>query len=77
MLPPQPDGDDEGSQGAGIDVFTEEPPSLDSPLLTAPNTNLTPHVAGVTEEASWRRAEFAAENVDRVAAGLEPLHLIS
>jgi len=63
--------------GAGIDVFTEEPPSLDSPLLTAPNTILTPHIAGVTEEASWRRAESAAENVDRIAAGLEPLHLIS
>jgi phosphoglycerate dehydrogenase-like enzyme len=63
--------------GAGIDVFTEEPPSLDSPLLTAPNTILTPHIAGVTEEASWRRAESAAENVDRVAAGLEPLHLVS
>jgi phosphoglycerate dehydrogenase-like enzyme len=63
--------------GAGIDVFTDEPPSPDAPLLTAPNTILTPHIAGVTEDASRRRAESAAENVDRVAAGLKPFHLIS
>ncbi len=32
--------------GAGLDVFTVEPLPRDSPLLTAPRTVLSPHVAG-------------------------------
>jgi phosphoglycerate dehydrogenase-like enzyme len=62
--------------GAGIDVFGEEPLPADAPLLDAPNAILTPHIAGATEDASRRRAQAAAENVDRVAAGLEPHHLL-
>src|SRR6185312_13804656 len=32
--------------GAGLDVFFEEPLKLPSPLATAPNVILTPHIAG-------------------------------
>jgi phosphoglycerate dehydrogenase-like enzyme len=32
--------------GAGLDVFFEEPLKLPSPLATAPNIILTPHLAG-------------------------------
>lgn len=50
--------------GAGIDVFDEEPPiSHDDPLLSAPNTVLTPHVAFATKEALERRADIAFNNV--------------
>lgn len=35
--------------GAGLDVFESEPPT--GAILTAPNTVLTPHVGGQTEEA--------------------------
>jgi phosphoglycerate dehydrogenase-like enzyme len=63
--------------GAGLDVFAEEPLPSDSPLLSLPNVVATPHVAGVTLQASRRRAAAAAANVDRIAAGLPPLHRIA
>ncbi len=62
--------------GAGLDVFAEEPLPLGSPLFELPNVVLTPHVAGVTAQASRRRAEVAALNADRIAAGVDPLHRI-
>lgn len=50
--------------GAGIDVFEMEPPiPEDHPLLNAPNTVVTPHVAFATPEAFYRRAETVFENI--------------
>lgn len=50
--------------GAGIDVFDKEPPlQPDEPLLHAPNTLLTPHVAFATEESMALRAEIVFENL--------------
>ena len=63
--------------GAGIDVFGQEPPDLDSVVFSLPNVIATPHISGATDGTSRKRATAAAENVDRVAAGLEPLYLIS
>ncbi|MEO7118695.1 MAG: phosphoglycerate dehydrogenase [Candidatus Limnocylindrales bacterium] len=54
--------------GAAIDVFASEPPT-DSPLLTAPNTVLTPHLGASTEEAQTRVAVEAAQQVLEVLAG--------
>lgn len=62
--------------GAGLDVFTPEPPRSDSALLHLDNVIATPHIAGATHEASSGRARFAAANVDRVALGQAPLNLI-
>ena len=63
--------------GAGLDVFGQEPPDLDSVIFSLPNVIATPHISGTTDGTSRKRAGAAAENVDRIAAGLEPLYLIS
>ena len=62
--------------GAGLDVFAEEPPDPTLPVFQLPNVVVTPHIAGVTHETSRRRAMCAAQNVDRIAQGLEPLYRI-
>lgn len=54
---------------AGLDVFAEEPVSLDNPLLAAPNVVLTPHVAAGSAEAMRNMAMGAAEAVLAVFAG--------
>jgi len=36
---------------AGLDVYEDEPPPADSPLLTIPNLVLTPHLGASTDEA--------------------------
>jgi glyoxylate reductase len=58
--------------GAGLDVFESEPVNPESLLLKLPNVIGLPHVAGTTYQVSRRRAAFAAENLDLVAAGKEP-----
>ncbi len=52
--------------GAALDVFTNEPPA-GSPLLTAPNTVLAPHLGASTEEAQL------AVTIDAVDALLDYL----
>ena len=54
--------------GAAFDVYDPEPP-VDSPILKAPNTVLTPHLGALTAEAQLRVAEEACEQVIDVLAG--------
>ena len=52
--------------GAGIDVFEEEPLDWDHPLMKAPHTVLSPHVAYYSEESGeelHRRSMQAALDV--------------
>ena len=60
-------------RGAGIDVFADEPPKPDNPLLAAKNALLSPHNAGVTDESMVRMATEAASNILDVLDGrLDP-----
>lgn len=64
--------------GAGIDVFADEPPRPDNPLLAAPNALLSPHNAGVTEESMVRMASEAATNILDVLDGrLDPAVIVN
>jgi len=47
--------------GAALDVFEKEPPA--GPILTAPNTILTPHIGGQTEEAQVNAIAVIGEKV--------------
>src|SRR5205823_12177904 len=47
--------------GAAIDVFGQEPPPADHPLLKAPNTVFTPHLGASTTEAQVSVAKEAAQ----------------
>jgi len=61
--------------GAAVDVYTTEPPPDDHPLLSAPNTVLTPHAAAHTEEALQRMAVSIANDVLAVLRGERPQHV--
>lgn len=62
--------------GAGLDVFWDEPPVPNDPLLALPNVIATPHVAGITVEQNEAIAQAVVDNIRRVHAGLPPLHQI-
>lgn len=62
--------------GAGVDVFTQEPPAPDHPLLGAKNCVLTPHVAWATREARERLIETVADNLQRYMEG-KPQNVVS
>ena len=54
--------------GAAIDVYEHEPPR-DSPLLSAPNTVLTPHLGASTREAQAKAGVEVAHQVLDVLGG--------
>ena len=50
-------------RGAAMDVVAREPIPTDSPLLTAPNCILTPHMAWAPTESRERLLACVADNI--------------
>ena len=69
--------------GAAVDVYSSEPPPPDNPLFvldaaTSARLILTPHIAGVSRQASQHLFAEAWANVARVMIdGQPPLHVIA
>ena len=61
---------------AGIDVLTEEPPVSSSPLLSARNCHITPHIAWATLAARQRLMKIALQNVVSFLEG-KPQNVVS
>ncbi len=62
---------------AGLDVFEEEPTSVDNPLLNLPNVVCSSHVAGVTLEANRQMAMQVSGEMLRVLRGERPEVLVN
>ncbi|MDC7786003.1 D-2-hydroxyacid dehydrogenase [Rhodoplanes sp. TEM] len=61
---------DGGLGGAALDVFEREPVPADSPVWTAPNLIVTPHLAGIGSRAlAGRLAAVCADNARRAVKG--------
>ena len=61
---------------AGIDVLCEEPPQAGSPLLTARNCFVTPHIAWATLEARTRLLQICEANLRAFIEG-HPQNVVS
>ena len=50
-------------RSAGLDVYDDEPSTSSNPLFSLDNILLSPHIAGVTQEATIRMSKQAVQNV--------------
>jgi D-3-phosphoglycerate dehydrogenase len=63
--------------GAGLDVWSKEPPPPEHPLLQFDNVLASPHTAGVTKEARENMGRIAAEQMLSTLDGARPPRLIN
>jgi len=63
--------------GAGVDVWVDEPPPLDHPLLAFSNLIATYHTAGITHDARNIAPEWNAQQLAGILRGERPPRLIN
>jgi D-3-phosphoglycerate dehydrogenase len=63
--------------GAGLDVWSKEPPPPEHPLLQFDNVLASPHTAGVTREARENMGRIAAEQILGALDGKRPPRIIN
>jgi len=63
--------------GAALDVYDREPPEAGSPILRLNNVITTPHIGAGTLDTWLRVISMSMENVERVAKGQSPLHVVN
>ena len=63
--------------GAGLDVWSKEPPPPEHPLLQFDNVLASPHTAGVTKEARENMGRIAAEQILDAFDGKRPPRIIN
>ena len=61
---------------AAVDVVSTEPINADSPLLTAKNMIITPHISWAAKEARQRIMDITAENIRAWAEG-RPVNVVN
>ncbi|RAU48098.1 MULTISPECIES: NAD(P)-dependent oxidoreductase [unclassified Pseudomonas] len=64
-------------RAAGLDVFTQEPLPVDSPLLTFDNVVATPHMGSATHETREAMAACAVDNLISALNGQRPKDLVN
>lgn len=62
--------------GFAADVLSTEPPKANNPLLTAPNSVITPHLAWASTDCRLRLLDIAAGNVQAFLEG-NPQNVVS
>jgi len=63
--------------GAGLDVWSKEPPPPEHPLLQFDNVLASPHTAGVTREARENMGRIAAAQILDALDGKRPPRIIN
>jgi D-3-phosphoglycerate dehydrogenase len=63
--------------GAGLDVFLQEPPPPDHPLLALDNVIVTPHNAGMTDESILSMVTATARQWIEIFEGKVPPRLVN